>query len=403
MLEEGELEKAQELAYHTAETYGVSFPEPVALPILSVSQQDREAAFIAQHDDLDTQPLEAVTVAPDPAVERFRAEFADSAFRLLEPIHPVVNYSFETLAVDPYTLELSADKWWHDEQGQLMFAVQPINTYSLESYEFEREIERERGAMDAEDLRRTYQEEGLEAAMRKAESMAVANGELDPNRPDGRLFPDGPPDRFVSLRRAELAGLDAQPLLETGRDITNDETQEIPAVAPEPGSWDELLQRDNPDEPEPERHYWQMQHRPVETPDGERLGTALFVMEFPQLPPDFDKYLDEYGMDDSIYPTEARTLELAHFQNDEDARKFEAEFRGYLVPGVMDGPELAPEVAQLEGLSGTWEDMDYQGIVDYMSGNRTIVHEADDWHLHNPNAEREAHEQFENTIPDIDF
>ena len=129
-----------------------------------------------------------------------------------------------------------------------MYAVQPIKTYSLESYEFEREIERERGMMDAEALRRTYQEEGLEAAMRKAESMAVANGELDPNRPDGRLFPDGPPDRFVSLRRAELAGLAAQPLLDTGHDITNDDTTEVPAVSAEPGSWEELVQRSNLDE-----------------------------------------------------------------------------------------------------------------------------------------------------------
>jgi hypothetical protein len=34
--------------------------------------------------------------------------------------------------------------------------------------------------------------------------------------------------------------------------------------------------------------------------------------------------------------------------------------------------------------------MDYRGIVDYMSGNRAIVREADDGHLHNPNAEQEA-------------
>ncbi|MBK9750776.1 MAG: hypothetical protein IPO91_28995 [Chloroflexi bacterium] len=100
-------------------------------------------------------------------------------------------------------------------------------------------------------------------------------------------------------------------------------------------------------------------------------------------------------MDDSIYPTEARTLEMAHFANEDDARKFEAEFRSYLVPGLLDGPELAPEVAKLEGLSGEWEDMDYRGIVDYMNGNRTIVLEADNWHLNNPNAEREAQTHFE--------
>jgi hypothetical protein len=121
------------------------------------------------------------------------------------------------------------------------------------------------------------------------------------------------------------------------------------------------------------------------------------VTEFPQLPPDFDDYIEENGMDDSVYPTEARTLEMAHFATEDDARKFETEFRSYLVPGLLDGPELAPEVAKLEGLSGEWEDMDYRGIVDYMSGNRTIVREADDWHLHNPYAEREARMAGEGT------
>jgi len=196
-----------------------------------------------------------------------------------------------------------------------------------------------------------------------------------------------------------------------GDDRVDDETQELPVVTPErvylldeadmalpePGSWEELLAAQTDDEPAPEAHYWQMHYRPVETPEGEPLGTALFVTEFPELPPDFDAYIDENGMDDTVYPTEARTLEMAHFADEKDAAKFDAEFRGYLVPGLLDGPELAPEVAKLEGLPGTWEDMDSQGIVDYMSGNRTIVREENSWHLHDPNAEREAQEQLEST------
>lgn len=47
-------------------------------------------------------------------------------------------------------------------------------------------------------------------------------------------------------------------------------------------------------------------------------------------------------------------------------------------------------MAKLEGLSGEWEAMDYRGIVDYMSGDRTVVRDAADWHLHNPNAEQVA-------------
>ncbi|MDZ4752742.1 MAG: hypothetical protein SGI87_14080, partial [Flavobacteriales bacterium] len=39
-------------------------------------------------------------------------------------------------------------------------------------------------------------------------------------------------------------------------------------------------------------------------------------------------------------------------------------------------------------LSGEWQDMDYRGIVDYMSGRRTVVRAEGDWHLHNPHVER---------------
>lgn len=49
---------------------------------------------------------------------------------------------------------------------------------------------------------------GLEKAMRRAEQMAVASGTLDPARTDGRLFTDGPPDPFTTLRETEIAGTD---------------------------------------------------------------------------------------------------------------------------------------------------------------------------------------------------
>ena len=156
--------------------------------------------------------------------------------------------------------------------------------------------------------------------MRRAEGIAVANGELKADRADGRLFTDGPPDRFTTAREAELTGLEEAQVGAPIRDITDDETAEMlgvrvsDAYEPEPGSWDELVaqQRDRV-EPEPEPHYWQMHYRSVETPGGESLGTALFVTEFPQLPPDLDDTIEANGMDDSVYPTEACTLEMAHF------------------------------------------------------------------------------------------
>jgi len=315
------------------------------------TQLEREAMFIRDYGDEDTQPLTPVTVTPEESVR----------------------YSFELETVDPWTLELSAQKQWATEDGEIGQDGQTLKTYSLESFEWEREIEREVAAIDHENLLRTFQEEGLEVVMQRAEALAVANGELDANREDGRLFTEGPPDRFTTLREAELAA----------------------RTEPDPGSWEELLAQHFDAELEPEPHYWQMHYRPVETPDGESLGTALFVTEFPQLPPNFDDYIDENGMDDTVYPTEARTLEMAHFADEQEAERFEAEFRSYLVPGVLDGRDLAPEVAKMEGLAGEWEDMDYRGIVDYMSGSRTIVREESDWHLHDPNAERTTREQVE--------
>ena len=190
---------------------------------------------------------------PKPKSSQFREQFADSAYRLLEPVDPTVNYSFEVMAADPWTMELTADKWWLETDGQVGHEGQTLKTYSLESFEWEREIEREVAAMDVENLHRTYQDEGLEAAMRRAEGIAVANHELDPNRADGRLFTEGPTDRFTAVREVQLMEMDAAAIDATIRDITNDETQELPAVAPEPGSWDELVAQQTDDDPEPER------------------------------------------------------------------------------------------------------------------------------------------------------
>ena len=410
LLMDGTLDTAQELAYQTAQAYGLPFPEPEALVALPAERADPQSLTDTPPDSITLDPERELALEPDEAVAVFDTHFADSAYHLLQPIDPTVNYSFEVMPADPWTLELTADKWWLEADGQMGHAGQTLKTYSLESYEWEREIEREIAALDRENLQRTYQEEGLEVAMQRAEELAVANGELNADRADGRMFTDGPSDRFTTAREAELTGLEEAPVGALHRDITNDETTEMPGVrapnadAPEPGSWDELVaqQRDRV-EPESDPHYWQMHYRPVETPEGEPLGTALFVTEFPQLPPNFDDYIEANGMDDSVYPTEARTLEMAHFANANDARKFETEFRSYLVPGLLDGPELAPEVAKLEGLSGEWEDMDYRGIVDYMSSDRTIVREADTWHLHNPNVEQEVREVFEEFTGNIEF
>jgi hypothetical protein len=63
-------------------------------------------------------------------------------------------------------------------------------------------------ALDTEmELVELKADQGLEPAMREAERRAVDAGELDPTRADGRLFTEGPPDPFTTLREQELQGL----------------------------------------------------------------------------------------------------------------------------------------------------------------------------------------------------
>lgn len=384
MLEDGDLENAQELAHHTARLHGFDFPLPEALPALNTA--------VSYTYDGDTEPLEPVT---DPiaswmaqadaqrqanaALEGaawFEATFDRRGRQLLQPLDDTVNYAVVVQAVDPWTSELTVEKYWKLPGGYL-----GSDGLTLETFDSDDEAARAKADADRLGLLETHDERGLEEMMHQAELAAMQGGWLDGSRADTRLFRQGPPDRFETL--AERLRDEPNPYWNADGDSPQ---------TPEPGSWDELIAQQTPDEPEPahEARYWQMHYRPVETPEGEPLGTALFVTEFPGLPPDFDDYIEANGMDDSVYPTEARTLEMAHFANEDDARKFETEFRSYLVPGLLDGPELAPEVAKLEGLSGEWQDMDYDDIVGYMSGRRTIVREESEWRLHNPNAEREA-------------
>jgi hypothetical protein len=382
-----------------------------------ISVRERELAT-PERDPDETQELPAVPAenfyadwaaewerkrlenAPLAGASWFEATFAKREAELLQPLDDTVNYAVAIAVTDPFTSELMVEKYWREAQGFIGYAALTIATYDPDE-----KSEQEIAQAARRSLLELHEQRGLEAMMWRAELDAMTNGHLDGDRVDRRLFQDGPPDRFETLAQ-RLEG-EINPYWNiSGEWIESpfDETQELPTVAREPGSWDALVaQQQDLVASAQESHYWQMHHRPVETPDGDRLGTALFVTEFPQLPPDFGEYVEEWGIDDTIYPTEARTLEMAHFDSEQDACKFEAEFRGYLVPGLLEGPDLAPEVAKLEGLSGEWRTMDFNAIVDYMSGSRTINHEESDWHLHHPNAEREAQERLETPQTDIDF
>lgn len=56
-------------------------------------------------------------------------------------------------------------------------------------------------------LMNLQRDHGLEMAMHEAERLAVDHDLIDPRRSDGRMFTEGPPDPFTTLREQELAGL----------------------------------------------------------------------------------------------------------------------------------------------------------------------------------------------------
>lgn len=220
------------------------------------------------------------------------------------------------------------------------------------------------------------------------------------------FFTEGHPDRFSTLHERELNG-EFQPsnALLDNRNISEDDTKELPTSIPELGSWEELIEHSRQQdvqsvETDASHPYWQLHTRQVETMEGQKLGEALFVTIFPELPADFDQYVETNGMDDTMYPTHARTLEIAHFTSEAERRSFSEEFMRFVIPGVMEGPELSEEVAKLEGMSGQWIEMDQRAIVDYMSGKRTIVRDTAEWRPHDPMIERDARLQMEGTPAD---
>ena len=141
----------------------------------------------------------------DTGVAQFREAFAHTDFQLLEPLHPEVNYSFEVMPADPYTLELRADKWWLGEGGRVENSTLTLNTYELEENEVQRETVREEALMEREELLRIHSVQGLEAAMQKAEDIAIDNDHLDEDRDDSRLFTEGPEDRFLTQQEQGVA------------------------------------------------------------------------------------------------------------------------------------------------------------------------------------------------------
>ena len=123
-------------------------------------------------------------------------------------------------------------------------------------------------------------------------------------------------------------------------------------------------------EAEPTTTDWEFRTVAAADPDGRPLGYVLYCLQYPP------------NRDDQTQPTSI--LEVAHFEKPKQAQRFCEEFSGFLMPGVLEGPELAEEVARLEGLPGYWQ----QGQPP--DPDQTQTRPRADWKPYNPLAESDA-------------
>jgi hypothetical protein len=353
------------------------FTEGPPDPFITI--RERELAPTVEVTEMDTEPYTPVTLEPEapdyPTMYRefaaeaarereanaslegaawFDATFKDSERDLLESDDDSVRYAVVVQEADPWTLELAVEKYWREPNGYLGTQSVTLNTYDPDTGR--EPAEQERAA-----LLEVREQHGLEAMMHKAELAAMHNDWLDGDRADPRLFTQGPPDRFETL---------AQRLEGEINPYWNTSGEQMESVEPLPAQ----IERDN--------SHWRLDRREVVDPDGEKLGQAMFCTVFPDAKdpaPDFDT------------PLRAQVLEMAHFETPQAADKFEQEFRGYLVPGLFDGSELAEAVAQLEGMPGKWMEMEGQAAKAFFSDEQPpLIRDRADWHPYNPNAERDA-------------
>ncbi len=287
----------------------------------------------------------------------FEATFEHSPNELLQPVNDRVNYAVVVQGADPWTEELAIEKYWKEPGGYLGMQSVTLNTYDSDDQHGHEQAHQER-----DELLEVYDARGLEAMMHKAELAGMQNGWLDGNRADPHLFTKGPPDHFETL---------AQQLEREINPYWNTDGEKIQDPLPEAAA-------ENP--------YWRLDTLPVNNPEGEPLGQALQMVVYPGIESD-----PETTSIPAITPDQPfKLLEMAHFETTTAAEKFGQEFKGYLMPGVLNGPELAEEVARLEGLPVDWKTLAGDDLKAYQNDELTLTRHPSDWHLYNPHAEHDA-------------
>jgi len=299
--------------------------------------------------------------APLQGTEWFEATFDGFDHELLQPLDNTVNYAVVVQADDPWTVELAVEKYWREPDGTLGIQSQTLDTYDPNVNADEAEQKR-----DA--LMQIHDDRGLEAMMHQAELTALENGYLEGGRADPRLFTQGPPDRFETL--AQQLENEINPFWNT-----DGEGRNVNSVGQEPAP------------------HWQLETLPVIDPQGQPLGHALHMMVYPEVPQDSEAAHDPALRTDEPF----QMLEMAHFETTEAADDFKQAFQGYLVPGLMEGPDLAQEVSRLEDMPVEWKTLDNHDLKAYQSGDLTLTRDSSDWHLYNPHAERDAQMVAEET------
>jgi len=387
MLNKGELQAAMTLVELAGIEAGVIDPQrddprlfTAGPPDPFTTIRERELTQTVEVTEIDTEPYTPLTLEPEapdyPTMYRefaaesahereanaalegsawFEATFKKAEMELLQPVNDTVNYAVGVQAVDPWTLDLVVEKYWKEPNGYLGVDSLTVNSYDAEDG-------REQGEQERAQLMEVFEGRGLEAMMHKAELTAMQNDWLDGDRADPRLFRQGPQDRFETL---------AQQLEGEINPYWNTDGEKIEDSAP---------QR------EVENPYWRLDPIPVNDPDGEPLGHALHMVVYPNVEHDPEVVGSPAMAADEPF----KMLEMAHFESPEAVDKFGKDFNGYLIPGLLDGPELAVEVARLEGLPAEWKTLEGDDLKAYQNAELTLTRDPADWNPYNPNAERDA-------------
>lgn len=397
-LKTGNIHVAQQLAYDVAEIYEQDFPDPLDLP---THNPEPEYYFGFGLESSNLLSLDAVKTWTDGSERHFdtltvgeygmfeeaavgeaeldgllEIEGLEAAMNLAEamavaggyldperddpriffegdaPTDPFMTNREHDLAQPHYTIAavsangesfLDVYKEWGAEDYERLVVPQP-------DWEQAHDV-----AVQANDL---LDEDKLQSAMRLVELEAVKADLIDPDRDDPRLFTQGPVDPFETL--AKCLQDEPNPFWNTDGEVIDD---------PDPE-----LATENP--------YWRLDALPVNDTGGKPLGHALHMVVYPDVPD---------GMHiEIVEDTPFKMMEMAHFETEKQMENFSKDFREYLMPGVLEGPELAKEVARLEGLPVEYETLEGQELDDYSNADLTLTRTPEQWHPHNPNAERDA-------------